>query len=208
MGADDGAVNDEVFGVRVIGQVLVERGPGASVAPVGVASADGVPFAVFRREHSPRRAGAGNPEYSGNEAAAIGFRADVEVEAAAEEGEDFVPLVGCQFQVCHAAMITPKCQHGLATAGRPDALRAPEQISHRPPAPGDNPPGPGGGYAADPGTAFSLALSWRRGRLALRSSGAGESGGNSTRMQAGAGMTGDLTTRPGTGNGGRVQPAP
>ena len=102
-----------VFGVRVIGQALVERGPDAAVAPVGVASVDGVPFAVFRRQHSPGRAGAGNPKYGGDEASAIGFTADVEVGAAAEEGEDFVPLVGCQFQVCHAAMITPKCQHGL-----------------------------------------------------------------------------------------------
>ena len=94
MGADDGAVNDEVFGIQVIGQALVERGPDAAVVPVGITSVDGVPFAVFRRRHSPRRAGAGNPKYGGNETAAIGFTAAVEVGAAAEEGEDFVPLVG------------------------------------------------------------------------------------------------------------------
>ena len=57
----------------------------------------------------------GNPEYGGNERAAISFTAAVEVGAAAEEGEDFVLLVGCQFQVCHAAMITTKCQHGLGS---------------------------------------------------------------------------------------------
>ena len=94
MGADDGTVDDEVFGIRVIGQALVERGSDAAVAPVDVASVDGVPFAVFRRQHSPGRARAGNPEYDGNEASAIGFTAAVEVGAAAEEGEDFVPLVG------------------------------------------------------------------------------------------------------------------
>ena len=81
MGANNGAVNDEAFSVRVIGQALVECRPDAAVAPGGVASVDGVPFAVFRRQHSPRRAGAGDPKYGSNETAAIGFAAAVEVGA-------------------------------------------------------------------------------------------------------------------------------
>ena len=59
MGADDSTVNDEILGVRVIGQVLVERGPDAPVVPGGVALADGVPFAVLRgrkRHGAPERA--------------------------------------------------------------------------------------------------------------------------------------------------------
>ena len=53
MGADDSTVNDEILGIRVIGQALVERGPDAAVAPGGVALADGVSFAVLwgRKRH-------------------------------------------------------------------------------------------------------------------------------------------------------------
>ena len=106
MGADDGAVNDQVLVIRFIGQMVMQRRPDAPVAPAGIAFIDGVPVAVFGGQETPGRAGTGNPEYAGNETAAMVFAADVEVGAAAEEGEDFVPLVGCQFQISHAAMIT------------------------------------------------------------------------------------------------------
>ena len=62
---------------------------------------------------TPRRAVAGNPEYAGSETAAMVFTAHIEVGVAAEEGEDFVPLAGCQFQICHAVSDNTKCQHGL-----------------------------------------------------------------------------------------------
>ena len=107
MSADDGAVNDQVFRIRVIGQMVMQRRPNAPVAPAGIAFIEGVPVAVFGRQETPRRAGAGNPEYAGSEAAAMVFAADVEGGAAAKEGEDFVSLVGCQFHISHAAMITP-----------------------------------------------------------------------------------------------------
>ena len=77
MGADDGTVNDEVFRIRVIGQVVMQRRPNAPVAPAGVALIDGVPVAVFGGQETPGRAGAGNPEYAGNEASAVVFAADV-----------------------------------------------------------------------------------------------------------------------------------
>ena len=64
-------------------------------------------------QETPGRAGTGNLEYAGNEAAAMVCAADVEVGAAAEEGEDFVPLAGCQFQISHAVNDNTKCQHGL-----------------------------------------------------------------------------------------------
>ena len=76
MGADDGAVNNQVLGIRVIGQVVMQRRPNAPVAPAGVAFIDGVPVAVFGGQETPGRAGAGNPEYAGNEAAAMVFAAD------------------------------------------------------------------------------------------------------------------------------------
>ena len=104
---DDGTVNDQILGIRVIGQALVEHRPDAAVALVGVASADGVPFAVFRRQHSPRRAGAGNPEYGGDEASALRFVANVEVGAFPEERVDCVPLGWRQFQIRHTPRPTP-----------------------------------------------------------------------------------------------------
>ena len=92
MSADDGTVNDEVFGVRVIGQALVEHGLDASVAPAGIAFVDGVPFAIFRGQETPRRAGAGNPKYGGDEASALRFVANVEGGAFPEERVDCVSL--------------------------------------------------------------------------------------------------------------------
>ena len=82
----------------------MQRRPNAPVAPAGIALINGV--AVLCGPETPGRAGAGNPEYAGNEASAMVFAADVEVGAAAEESKDFVPLAGCQFQISHAAMIT------------------------------------------------------------------------------------------------------
>ena len=113
MGADDGTINDQVFRIRVIGQTVMQRRPNAPVAPAGIAFVDGVPVAVFCGQETPRRAGTGNPEYAGNETTAMVSAADVEVGVAAEEGEDFVPLVGCQFHICHAVNDNTKCQHGL-----------------------------------------------------------------------------------------------
>ena len=113
MRADDGAVNNQVFGIRVIGQMVMQRRPNAPVAPAGIAFIDGVPVPVFGGPETPGRAGAGNPEYAGNEAAAVVFATNVEVGAAAEEGEDFVSLVGCQFHISHAVNDNTKCQHGL-----------------------------------------------------------------------------------------------
>ena len=84
----------------------MQRSPNAPVAPAGIAFIDGVPVAVRCGQETPRRAGAGNPEYAGHKTAAMVFAADVEVGAAAEEGEDFVPLAGCQFYISYAAMIT------------------------------------------------------------------------------------------------------
>ena len=88
MGADNSAVNDQVFRIRVIGQMVMQRRPDAPGAPAGIALIDGVPVAVFGRQETPGRAGTGNPEYAGNETAAMVFAADVEVGAAAEEGKD------------------------------------------------------------------------------------------------------------------------
>ena len=85
----------------------MQRRPNAPVAPAGIALINGVAIAILGGPETPGRAGAGNPEYAGNEVSAMVFAADVEeVGAAAEEVEDFVPLAGCQFQISHAAMIT------------------------------------------------------------------------------------------------------
>ena len=81
MGADNGAVNDQVFRIRVIGQAVMPRGPNAPVAPARIAFIDGVPVAVFGGQETPGRAGTGNPEYAGSETAAVVFAADVEVQS-------------------------------------------------------------------------------------------------------------------------------
>ena len=114
MGADNGTVNNQVFRIRVIGQIVMQSIPNAPVPPAGTALIDGVPVAVFGGPETPGRAGRGNPEYAGSETAAMVFAADVEVgAAAAEESKDFVPLAGRQFQISHAVNDNTKYQHGL-----------------------------------------------------------------------------------------------
>ena len=82
MRADNGTVNNQALVIRVIGQIVMQRLPNAAVAPAGTALIDGVPVAVFGRQETPGRAGAGNPECAGSETSAMVFAAHIEVGAA------------------------------------------------------------------------------------------------------------------------------
>ena len=66
--------NATVFGVQVIGQVVIQRGPDALVASAGIAFVGRVPIAVLCRQETPGRAGTGNPMYAGSETATVGSR--------------------------------------------------------------------------------------------------------------------------------------
>ena len=62
MSANDCAVNEQVFKVRVSGTKLVQLLEDTSLSPASETFVDGVPVAVFFGQQSPLRATARNPK--------------------------------------------------------------------------------------------------------------------------------------------------
>jgi hypothetical protein len=74
---DDGAVNDQVFHIRVIGEIGVHLFPDAMVAPAGEALVDAVPIAILLWQKAPLCAGAGYPKNRFNEETTSIFLTDI-----------------------------------------------------------------------------------------------------------------------------------
>ena len=96
----------------MLGRVDISAQPGCGPPPkaktidsTGATLIDRVLGSVFRRQQPSLGAGAGNLGDGGDEKPALGKVADVEVGTGAEEGEDFVPLIGRQFQVCQTLRV-------------------------------------------------------------------------------------------------------
>ena len=73
MGPDDCAVDDEVFHVGVIDEILMHTLPYSAFTPAGEAFIDAVPITIFGWEHPPLRTGPRNPQYSINKLPTFGF---------------------------------------------------------------------------------------------------------------------------------------
>jgi hypothetical protein len=93
MSPHNGAVDDQVFQVRVIGEVMMHSFPDAFLAPAGKPLVDGVPVAIGLGQQSPGGAAAGHPEDSFNEAPTLGRVANVDIWTGLEKLEYFRPLV-------------------------------------------------------------------------------------------------------------------
>jgi hypothetical protein len=83
MGANDSAVNEQVFEVWVSGAKLMQLLEDTSFSPAGKAFIDGIPVAILFREQSPLRTAARNPEDGREESATLPLRADVNFAARA-----------------------------------------------------------------------------------------------------------------------------
>jgi hypothetical protein len=90
---NDGAIQDEMLHIRVIGQMLVHACPDIFVAPAGKAFVDTVPVAILRRQQPPLGAAAGDPENSFEKATALGFLAHVHAWTGTQKRKDFQPLI-------------------------------------------------------------------------------------------------------------------
>jgi hypothetical protein len=93
MGTDDGAIDNQVLHLWIVGEVLMHSFPKALLTPTGKALVDGVPVAVGFRQQAPLGAAAGHPEDGFDEASALGLVANVDVWTGAQELEYFRPLV-------------------------------------------------------------------------------------------------------------------
>ena len=79
MGTNHSAVNDEVFHIRVIGEVLMHSLPDTLVAPAGEPLVDAVPSAILGWEQSPLGAGPGDPQDTFDKAPAFSFRPHIHI---------------------------------------------------------------------------------------------------------------------------------
>ena len=73
MGTNHGAINDEVFHIRVMDEVLMHSLPDTLHAPAGEPLVDAVPSAILGWEQSPLGATSGDPKDTFDEASALGF---------------------------------------------------------------------------------------------------------------------------------------
>ena len=83
MGTDDGAIQDQVLHIWVMGKLLVHPFPDAFLAPAGEPFVDSVPAAIGCWQEAPLGAAAGHPENGFNEAAAFRLVAHVDLRAGA-----------------------------------------------------------------------------------------------------------------------------
>jgi hypothetical protein len=96
MGADDGAINEQVFEVWISSTELMQLLEDAGFRPAGKAFIDGIPVAVFFGQQSPLRTAARHPEDGRKEAATLPVCADVNLRARAQEGQNLLPLLICE----------------------------------------------------------------------------------------------------------------
>ena len=73
MGTNHGAVNDEVFHIRVMDEVLMHSLPDTLHAPAREPLVDAVPSAILGWEQSPLGAGPGDPQDTFDKAPAFSF---------------------------------------------------------------------------------------------------------------------------------------
>jgi hypothetical protein len=78
-----GAIDDQVFHIRVVSELVVHSFPDALLTPAGKPPVDGVPAAIGFRQQAPLGAATGHPEDAFHEASAISFGPNVNVRAGA-----------------------------------------------------------------------------------------------------------------------------
>ena len=93
MSANDRAINEQIFQVRISGAKLMQLLEDTGFGPAGEAFIDRIPIAVCFGQQSPLRTAARNPEDGREEAPALPLRADVNLAAGAKEGQNLLPLL-------------------------------------------------------------------------------------------------------------------
>ena len=94
MGADYGAVDDEVLHVGLIDEMLMHTFPYPAITPAGEPLVDAVPIAIGGWEHPPLRTGARHPQHALDETLAIGLLSNVQSGLAAKKRTYLCPLFG------------------------------------------------------------------------------------------------------------------
>ncbi len=93
MGSHDGAIDDQMLHIRVIGKMLMHLGPNTVVVPASKALVDTIPVAVLFRQQAPLGTAAGYPQYGFDKAPALTFLSYVSSGTVLQEIKHFLPLV-------------------------------------------------------------------------------------------------------------------
>ena len=93
MSPDDGAIEDQVLHIRVIGEMLVHLCPYIVVIPARKAFVDAIPVPVFLRQPAPLGSGPGNPQHPFDEAPTLTFLSHIGPRTVFQELEYFLPLI-------------------------------------------------------------------------------------------------------------------
>jgi hypothetical protein len=98
VGPDHRAVDDEVFHIRVVGQMLMQEFPDTPVGPAGKPFVDAVPVPILGWKEPPLGAGAIDPQDGFYETSAFFFLTDVQFGATTQELENLGPFIWREFK--------------------------------------------------------------------------------------------------------------
>jgi hypothetical protein len=116
MGANDGAVNQAIFHVRVVGKVDQHPFPGTVVAPANKSPVNRIPFAIFGGQQSPLGTTPTYPENGFHKTATGAFIfADIDIRVGYQEGMNPWPLIILELYTIHEPILLCclKCQQNL-----------------------------------------------------------------------------------------------
>ena len=98
VGPDHRAVDDAVFHIRVVGQMLQQQFPDTPVAPAGESFVDAVPFPILGWKEPPLGAGAIDPQDGFYKTSAFCFLTDLQFGATTQELEKLSPFIWREFK--------------------------------------------------------------------------------------------------------------
>jgi hypothetical protein len=87
MCTDDGTVNEQVFHIWVIHEMLMHLFPDFVVAPARESLVDAVPVAVRIWQQSPLSTAPGDPQHAFDETTTVGFFANIDMSTGAQKLE-------------------------------------------------------------------------------------------------------------------------
>jgi hypothetical protein len=77
MSPDDGAIDNQMLHIRVIGKMVMHLLPNAVITPAGKAFVDAIPGAVLLWQQAPGGPATGDPQDAFNKASALTFMSHV-----------------------------------------------------------------------------------------------------------------------------------
>jgi hypothetical protein len=89
---DNGAIQNKMLHIRVIGKMLMHFVPNIFITPAAKAFIDTIPVAILCWQQPPLGAATGNPKHSFNKSAALRFLAHINLGTGPQKLNYFGPL--------------------------------------------------------------------------------------------------------------------